>query len=82
MFLEHFALIISVLCLGPRSLFPDDFLTQVMLKKLEWGGGCLVPVMSDSWGHPLGYSPSGFSVHGIPRQETLESGAATSSSIE
>ena len=35
MFLEHFALIISVLCLGPRFCFQMISLTQVMLEKLS-----------------------------------------------
>ena len=80
MFLEHFALIISVLCLGPQFCFQMISLTTSNVGKVEWGGGCFVAVMSDSW-DTLGYSPSGFSVHGISQVRTLE-WVVISSSIE
>ena len=59
-------------------LFPNDFSDTSNVEKVEWGGGCFVAVMSDSW-DTLGYSPSGFSVHGISQARILEWVAISSS---
>ena len=65
---------------GSSILFPDDFHDTNNVGKVEWGSGGFVAVMSDSW-DTLGYSPSGFSVHGISQVRTLE-WVVISSSIE